>query len=416
MKKTIAAIISILLVCLCFTGCFNPCFNGIVNDVPPETATVNGAIRSITRYTVGSEEYLVVAANGGLLYKKTSDDGHGKWNTVSNLPFVAHHFDYYHHNEDSSTGAHIGQQILKTLADEKYLYLVTVEYEDSMVLGTTIPKQFYVWSIQVSDWESIEKTSWEEIGSGYERACTDGSENKDLFQFYEKKEYYKTRFNVFSTNSVKKNHRKVYIRSGSDKGIEYYEISNGSISKTDITATDATESNKEINGACYIGDSIKFFTSSAVCSNETAGANADMIYHGTKGDNYLYYYDGSKSVKTVSCGVEPSCIAVTKDSIIIGRADLDNYSVCTGGVVKTALKADKTPGDSLISFETNITSQLSNSYFINAVLAVDPSLEELENSIYASISFRGSTSTTSSAYSNVGLWSYYKDRGNWNRE
>lgn len=416
MKKIITAILSSLLICLYFTGCFNPCFNGIVNDVPPESATVNGVIRSITRYTVGSEEYLVISANGGLLYKKTSDDGHGKWKTVENLPFVPHHFDYYHENEDGSTGAHIGQQILKTLSDKDYLYLVTVEYVDSYVLGTTIPKQFYIWSCKVSDWDSVKKDDWKEIASGDKRTCADGAENKELLQFYEDNEYYKTRFNVFSTNSVKPEHRKVFIRSGSDKGTEYYEISSGSITKKDFEAIDKTEKITDINGACYFGTDLKFFTSSAVCSNETASSNATMIYFGSRVDSNLYYYNGSEIKKGVSCGVEPSCIAVTSDSIIIGRADYDTYTVCTGGVVKTDINSDGTPGESLVSFKTNITAQLSNSYFINAFIAVDPSLSELDNSLYAALAFRGSSSSTSSAYSNIGLWSYYKDRGNWNRE
>ena len=39
-------------------------------------------------------------------------------------------------------------------------------------------------------------------------------------------------------------------------------------------------------------------------------------------------------------------------------------------------------------------------------------LKEIDSDLYASISFAG----TSLNFSNIGLWSYYPDRGNWNRE
>ncbi|MCQ2590651.1 MAG: hypothetical protein MJ179_09535, partial [Treponema sp.] len=74
------------------------------------------------------------------------------------------------------------------------------------------------------------------------------------------------------------------------------------------------------------------------------------------------------------------------------------------------------PAEVMGNFTTNATSQLASSYQIYTLLCANPEEDETDASIYATIGFKGSGSSTSVSYNNIGLWSYYKTRGNWNRE
>ena len=84
---------------------------------------------------------------------------------------------------------------------------------------------------------------------------------------------------------------------------------------------------------------------------------------------------------------------------------------------KTSL-TNGVPGKSLIDFTTNADIQLSSSYLILTLLNTDPSKSELKSTLYASLGFAGSGSSTTAAvnYNNIGLWAYYPSRGNWNCE
>ena len=132
---------------------------------------------------------------------------------------------------------------------------------------------------------------------------------------------------------------------------------------------------------------------------------------------YLYLKDGNVTLgeTTTSCGEIISSLAVTKDSILIGRGD---YSVATsnaGGIVKAKL-TNGVPAQELASFGTNASIQLSYSYQILTLLTVDPEQTEEENIIYSSITFKGTGSSAGTSFDNIGLWAYYPDRGNWNCE
>ena len=153
------------------------------------------------------------------------------------------------------------------------------------------------------------------------------------------------------------------------------------------------------------------------CS-ESESKNSEEDYHpSTSVLAYLYLKDGIVTLgeTTTSCGEIISSLAVTKDSILIGRGD---YSVATsnaGGIVKAKL-TNGVPAQELASFGTNASIQLSYSYQILTLLAVDPEKEEEENTIYSSITFKGTGSSAGTSFDNIGLWAFYPDRGNWNCE
>ena len=81
-----------------------------------------------------------------------------------------------------------------------------------------------------------------------------------------------------------------------------------------------------------------------------------------------------------------------------------------GGIDKVILD-NKIP-TSLGTFTTNAQFQITSDFIVLALLNATPEKSELESSLYSAINFPG----TSESFSNVGLWSYYPSRGNWNRE
>ena len=88
-------------------------------------------------------------------------------------------------------------------------------------------------------------------------------------------------------------------------------------------------------------------------------------------------------------------------------------------MTQTSLNDTGIPGSTLQpSSIANTDTQLSTSYIILSLLNVDPSKTESDSTLYASLGFAGSGSSTNSSvnYNRIGLWSYYPSRGNWNCE
>lgn len=457
--------------CLCFsvilfTGCFDPIYYNIKADVSPEEATVSGNINSIVRFDVSGQELLVLAANGGIRYKP-ADKGNerskinistasGKntklktsWKAFDNeqLPFKLHKFNYYIEGGEYD---HQGQSIVKVVADSKALYIVTVEYKKDDTEGTTIPCAFRLYANEnlsyVDDELVSTKDDWKLM---VEEIYQDKDTSFDYFTFYyyKKSTTWRTDFNVFCTNSVKNEHREAFIRNGYIEGKEeqstLYKLNGTSdIEKLDIDSVnivDKKETQSDIDAAAYFGDQLYFFDTAAVTTNETKTSNATILYYGgtdSKARGYgdhthletkkLYAFNGAESEdvfgKDNNAGYQISCLTYTADALLIGRAlNSSNSTSYGGGIVKIQLNSDGTPVKNndkaeLSAFQTNADIQLSNSYSIYTLLAVDPEKTELENIIYSSIGFRSSGTSTAVTYNNIGLWSYYPDRRNWNRE
>ena len=463
-KNKLLFITATILTAFAFTSCFNAVFYSIRKDVPPEESTVKGVINSICRYTISGEEYLFLGANDGLRYKlaKTGnvrDSNNSSWKVYSDLPFELHKFSYY---SSDGKGEHIGQAILKVLADKDTLYLVTTDYNHEYVDGYSYPNHTYIWATKLSEEGGKISGNWKEI-----------TFDNDIFPYnYDKVNnirIYYSHFNVFSTNSVNPDHRKVFVRgnnkNGDIGGDCYFELkgldSEGNPNKPEeiklakvadftndtiaVIDSSSTASPANIDSVAYLGDTLYFFDSIAVTTNEhyetkdnngtveveyinpsilyfarseNKSKDSEEDYHpSTKELAYLYLKDGKPALgeTTTSCGEIISSLAVTKDSILIGRGD---YSVATsnaGGIVKAKLN-NGIPATELSSFDTNASIQLSYSYQILTLLVVDPEKTEEENTIYSSITFKGTGSSAGTSFDNIGLWAYYPSRGNWNCE
>ena len=415
MKKINTFLLALSLsILFLLTGCFSPVFYEIRKDVEPEEATVSGVINSITRYTVDGKEYLVVSADEGLRYKDISIQAHGAWQSFD-LTSAIEGFSY--HSYDYFNSQHNGYQIIKVLADSTYLYVVGAAYTNDDSEGITMPSDICIWGGTVT-LDSDGK--W--VNGGWKKIEVP----ENTFRFYQYSSYYYSAFSVFQTNSPLQKNRKVYIRSGNAdaynsnyKETSYYSLENCTVTKVSISPSDST-STSNISSVVILNDKPVFFNSIAATTNETYTTEATRIYYGDGEDLYYSDADGSTSfVKALNTGNKISCLATCPDSILIGRAYYASTSSSAyGGLVKTSL-TNGVPGSELIDFSTNASFQLSTAYFIDSLVNSTPDKSELESALYASVSFMGSGSSTSSesiSYDNIGLWSYYPSRGNWNRE
>lgn len=441
LKNTLIGLAGVVLL----SSCFDPIFYNVMQDVPPEEATVSGNIVSIARYQISGEEYLFLAADGGIRYKKADITAHGNWKTYpkEKLPFELHSYDYYGESDGSGNSKHKGEQIIKVLADSSTLYVVTAEYNNNDSEGISYPCHFNIWGTDLSagtDGVATDNT-WVNI---FKTANADNS----ILRYHKventTKRYY-IDFNVFSTNSPKNEHRKVFVRSGSSNA-KIYELAGAS----EITApaaaevaavfADGTKDSSFVDGAAYLGDTLYFTDGFAVCNDETSTENAKNIYfaydendesvENTKKDYHsskiLYKFDGTTAEPVFNRDKDNSksyelsgsiiSLSVTSDSILIGMGDISLITgVSRGGIAK----ADIINGNvdtKTTSFTTNASTQFSSGYSLFSILTVDPSEKELDAIIYTTIGFKGAGTSTSVSYDNVGLWSYYPERGNWNRE
>ena len=367
MKKILKTLALSLLFIPFIAGCKAPVFYEIMRDVAPEEATVNGVITSITRYISGTEEKLVTFSSDGLIWKDANGTAHGQWSCFP----------------DSNQ---LSGKIIKTAADKSNLYVVTITFHEDVENGLNLPDAATLW-------------------------CYDGSWDK-----VSTPELLPGNFNIFCTNDVEKDNRSAYLRIGdkvyelNGKNFPTSEKTTGNYNSVvyfSETAKDSSTENKHLNNV----DKFYFFTSTASVADNTK----KKIYWGE--GTSLYYCDkDTEPTKSLDAGTDISCLAATKDALLIGRGDFSNSLISKGGIAKTSLDSDGKPGNSLESFSTNATSQLASVYQIYTLLVANPDQPELNASIYASMGFKGSGSSTSVSYDNIGLWSYYPARGNWNRE
>ena len=416
MKKNLLfklAVSTFLLFSLVFTGCQDPIFEAIREDVPPEDATVSGNVNFITRYTAGGEEYLVLAADEGLRYKQKDINSHGAWKTYS-LPFELLNYDY-----DSSS--HNGEQILAVLADSTYLYLISAVYTHTNIEGTSYPSEINLYAKIIN----ASNSEWDTSGDWTKVSTVINEYN--IFPIYEEDSYsvelYKSDFRVFQTNAPKKAHRAAFILSHDrDNDVyKYYQL-NGTSAPTEITSTveaaliDPSPSSDSdyvptALSAVYFGSGFKFFTCQAATTNETYTTDATYFYY-SNGDAKLIYSDGTNTNASNPVNTEKviSCLAVTKDSILVGHGKTPSS---VGGIDRVNVSDGIPTGmGSFSDINSNAKFQITSDYMVLALVNANPDKTEVESALYASITFH----STSNNFDNIGLWSYYPERGDWNRE
>ncbi len=422
--KTLFTLTIFSVILLTLTSCQDPIFYGILHDVAPEKATVSGNIISIARGRIDGTEYLFCSGNGSLLYKELSSSKHGEWKNYTKLPFDLHYYDYLSNQE-----GHKGQQIWKVAADENNLYVLTASFTTDTEDGLVIPKNFYLWTRQLNGFLQGTREDWTNIAEKTQGFTFPTRQNKEESSF-------ETFFNLFFTNSPIPEHRKAYLRTTdpSTKADTYYLLNgsnalsaDASIGSVNYLATDSEKKNTRVNSAFYIGDSLYFTDAQVVCTNETSQANAtyaclasvDKKYNSSK---ELYLYKGNSAseseryTKVMTMGSTIASLALTKNSIIVGEGSYTSSYTSNGGIERIELDAEGKPAEKISSFTNNASYQFTAAYILMTLLCTDPSKTEEEATLYTTITYRGSGNSASASPANIGLWSYYPDRGNWNRE
>ena len=165
----------------------------------------------------------------------------------------------------------------------------------------------------------------------------------------------------------------------------------------------------------YFADSQVVTTNETLTQNATyaclAGVNKD-----SRSTADLFISDGGQAVKFLTIDSAVASLAMTADSLLIGKGNYVSSSTSNGGIDRVLLDADGRPQGQTAEFTNNAKYQFTSSYILMTLLCADPSKPEAEACLYASITFRGSGTSSSASYDNIGLWSYYPERGNWNRE
>ena len=386
---------------LLLNSCWDPVFYEIRKDVVPESATVSGNIGQITRFTMNSEEYFFLSANGGLRYKKANDENHGSWASME-TPFPLMTFDF------DSTGMK-GCQLIGVFASSDTLYLIAAPYAVSTYDGITNPEQLQVWAHKnTGSWEENE---WVHINKN-------SSINYFPYEYDSLNEVHKSKFYLFQTNAPKADHRHFYLLSyiyneeSKESKETYFEFKGTDVPEN---VTDTVKSNIKYGShaysAAWFNDKVLFFDAKAAITDENSKDDAKNIYFAS-GTNLCRYLSSGEYETTCSTGTPISSLALAKDSILMGLGNITSTSSDNGGIKRVLLDSDGKPDSYTSDFKTNANFQISSAYTVLSLLNATPEKKEIDSALYASITFSG----YSGLYDNIGLWSYYPSRGNWNRE
>lgn len=417
MKKTIKNLALGLLLAFTFISCgHEPVFYGIIHDVPPEEATVNGNITSIARCTINSTEYLFLSGGGELKYKSIDSSKHGEWTSENiELPFKLHHYNYY---ATSTEGiGHVGEQVQRVLSDNSNIYILTASFKQDDQYGVVMPKAFHLWTKPLDS--IFTAGGWSDFVLGRE----------ELFPFSLNVSETQTEldFSLFSTNALQSAHRKVFLSVTSSDETKYYELQGAADPKD--CSSEATGSNllkistdsSKVNSAFYIGNTLYYSDSYITITDETKDSAATYAcLAGIKEDYsnselYIFKPGDSAPVKHMSASSTIASLAFTADSLLIGKGSYGSTYTSNGGIERV-LRTENGIEAQTTDFENNATYQFTTSYILMTLVCVDPTKNEADATLYASVSYRGTGSSSSASFKDVGLWSYYPSRGNWNRE
>ena len=367
MKRTFSVLIFFFaLACtVFFTGCQDIIFAKIMGEVALEDATISGHINSIVRYN----EYVFIQ-NGRVYCKPASSQSHGDWIEKSDgLPKLE--YSYY---DNKFKGIYIYQ----LAATENTLYALgaSINKNDD---GVNITGSRFLYYFSGSSWT---KCDGEVTG-------TSGTTT------------------IFCTNTNKTANRKAYIRMNGTVS----ELKNDP-SSTSFIQGPASSALGDAPGASTVSAvyaSGVYFFNSCSATNETETTAATHVYW-SSGSTLKYVAAGtaaSSGTSAVSCSVNITSIAATSNAILLGT---------NGRGLQKTTNASGVPGSSLSSFSTNADSALDTPYIIPAMLCIDSAAPETGAKLYASADFKRKSNSSGGNYKDVGLWSYYPSRGNWNRE
>ena len=477
MKKIIIGVFVLAVSLFGFTGCYDAIYQNIRDEIELTTQKMPGFINNIARYNNGDEQYLFLT-NGVIKYKNAKDAEHGKWNELSGngLPGSVHYvfedtkFEGFYFSKIIADQKYVYALGFEPSYDTDNSRNVPVElkvYYTEPVLEDGQLKM--AWneieplSAAINKYQNeIDKIDDDNYGMAI--SC-------HLFGTNSVNPEHRVAFLRVGGGSP-------YLGNSRNETSVLYKL-NGGTSEKVASITSENKENSDAGdfiysefdldtlSVVYFGGKYHFMNYLNAESNEgtadssgTARTEPTYVYFGDYGHN-LYYFsvddfnskpedfkkmfkypraeyrlDKVKEFVTAPTNLlsktgESSgylenvsdsnviSIAVTSDSLLLGTGSNRSYNSSasngSGAVRKMIEQSTGKPVDAG-SFETNAGTVMRDPYIVRALLAVDPSKKETETSIYSSMDYIYTATSAGTNSTNRGLWAYYPEKREWNRE
>lgn len=469
MKKLITFTSAILASAFLFFGCYDPIFQSIRAEVALEDADISGFINSMVPFTVekdGDEVDLLFLQNGRIYYKNSTNKAHGSWikdNSEGLPPSIS--YEYYQ-NEFK------GYNFSKLASDNENLYALCYkpEFNDDKNRNVPTDVKFYCYNKTEQKWqkhaeinalintyiESLDKDNFmmdasihlfdnnetEFAGSGEERHLKTSSNRRAYIRIGGGRPYEtgETSNKEYGANG----NAGILLLNGNSAPTPIAEDTNGAGLYTLSAVNNGSDdiflnylvARKSVNNPAYtyvgIGNTLYTFETANIDQTIDVidgSSEKTMLRINASEQGKSYWDDTSKTIKkTVSLG------AITIKDIEIPAAYIKSTSGCEGNILSIAETAESilmgtyeygiyrvltsagVPEEKTTDFTTNGDDIMGKPYIIRMLYIVDTTKNESDATIYSSMQFRYTQSNAGTNYSNVGLWSYYPKRANWNRE
>ena len=380
MKKLFQCICALTVTAILASSCHNNIYEMINQEVKLETNGIRGDINNIVRF----KEH-IYCSNGRLYQKDAVASSENKkyneqWSRATTEGFPS-----------GNTAPYIA-------ADANYLYAIVITWKtDNDGENVQATRDIYCTE-DGSEWKKVDLSDL--IG---ENPVI--SDNKSSVQL------------ILSLNPSEDG------KSGKKQAFAVLGKKNGSSMEYGIYQLNGTELPTKISEgkeAHIDGDLPKYVASykdKLYFSTNPILEGADKG-NGEESDSYLYYASGStlyfaddwnkfanlKNLSGVDVGETIQSLALTKDTIVVG----------TGNGLKH-VSIDKEPGKLGDPIQFKNSASVSSSYSVPVVFVLDSSESEENTDIYMALTAR-SSSSSHALFDDMGLYSYYPDRGTWNKD
>lgn len=474
MKKIIIGVFVLAVSLFGFTGCYDAIYQNIRDEIELTTQKMPGFINNIARYNNGDEQYLFLT-NGVIKYKNAKDAEHGKWKELSGngLPGSVH----YVFEKTEFEGVYFSKIIADKEYIYAMGFEPSYDTDNSRNVPKNL-KIYYSKMIsdgEFAEWKEISALS--KIMTDY-RADLDKIDDDNygmaischLFGTNSVNSDHRVAFLRVGGGSPylgnARNEKSVLYRLDGETINPEAEVSSDS-SGSDSGDYCYSEFDLDTLSVVYFGGKYHFMNYLNAETNEgTTDSEGNIrpeptyVYFGDYGHN-LYYFsvddfnvrpeefkkmfkypraeyrlDKVKDIvtdptKLLSKGGETAgylekvsdsnviSIAVTSDSLLLGTGSNRSYnSSASNGSGAVRIEIDQSTGKPTKtgSFTTKADNVMRSPYIVRALLAVDPSKKETETSIYSSMDYIYTATSAGTNSTNRGLWAYYPEKREWNRE
>lgn len=478
MKKIIIGVFVLAVSLFGFTGCYDAIYQNIRDEIELTTQKMPGFINNIARYNNGGEQYLFLT-NGVIKYKNAKYAEHGKWNELSGngLPGSVHYvfedtkFKGFYFSKIIADQKYVyalgfeptyDTDNSRNVPKELKVYYTEPVLENNQLKMTW--NEIEPLSAAINEYQNeIDKIDDDNYGMAV--SC-------HLFGTNSVNPEHRVAFLRVGGGSP-------YLGNSRNEASVLYKL-NGGTSEKVASITSENKENSDAGdfiysefdldtlSVVYFGGKYHFMNYLNAETNEgtadssgTARTELTYVYFGDYGHN-LYYFsvddfnvrpeefkkmfkyprasyrltdekkqelkapdkflsekgEVSGYIKDVSDSNVIS-IAVTSDSLLLGTGSNRSYnSSASNGSGAVRIEIDQLTGKPTKtgSFTTKADNVMRSPYIVRALIAVDPSKKETETSIYSSMDYIYTATSAGTNSTNRGLWAYYPEKREWNRE